>query len=173
MVGSRRLGRFGALVLTCGLWAGAGPASAAASPFVQSSGPLSDLVPGVANPTDGASAQLYAVSADDASTTFVLFLSGLDPEAQGQTFGAHIHVGACKPGNGAAAGPHYNTGGPPSPTTEVWLDFTVLPGGYAFAVTTVPFVIPAGAAHSMVIHAEPTQASGAAGARMACLPVEF
>ena len=95
----------------------------------------------------------------------------------GTVYGAHIHVGPCVDGNGGAAGPHYNTGGIPDEETEVWLDFSVLPGGYGFASAHVDFVIDAGKAQSMVIHLEPTQdggaTPGAAGGRQACLPVNF
>ena len=173
--GTRRFG-WATMVATGALLLSTGPA-AAASPFIQAGGDLSDLATGTANATDEASADLYAI-AGGGTTTFVVLVSGLDPSSAGTTYGAHIHVGPCVVGNGAAAGPHYNaTGGTPSPETEVWLDFTVLPGGYGFAVTTVPFTIEPGAARSMVVHAEPTQAGGstpgAAGGRIACLPVEF
>lgn len=173
----RGVRRFGWLVAAAaaGLAVGSGPAGAA-STFVQARGALSDLAPSTANATDGASADLWAVAAGGGTTFFVLF-SGLDPAAADATFGVHIHVGPCVAGNGAAAGPHYNTGGTPSTDTEVWLDFTVLPSGYGFAVATVPFEIEPGTARSMVIHAQPTQdggpTPGAAGARQACLPVEF
>ncbi|MCA1693194.1 MAG: superoxide dismutase family protein [Actinobacteria bacterium] len=39
--------------------------------------------------------------------------------------------------------------------------------------TSVPFVIPHGAARSVVIHEQATQVGGGAGPRMACLPVSF
>jgi len=176
MVGSRyRSGWFGAAVTAGALVLGAGSASAA-SPFVESRGALVDLAPSAANATDGATADLFAIGGGG-STTFVLVISGLDPASAGTSFGAHIHKGTCEAGKGAAAGPHYNTGGTPSRDTEVWLDFTVLPGGYAVAVTTAPFTIEPGTARAMVVHAEPTQEGGAtpgaAGARMACRPVEF
>lgn len=168
----------GAVALTGGLLAGAGVGAAAADTpsLVRASGPLSDLAPSTANVTDGASADLWAVAGGGYST-FVVILTGLDPAAAGSTFGAHIHTGSCVAGNGAAAGPHYNTGGTPSTDTEVWLDFTVLPDGYGVGVAAVPFMIDSGKAHAMVIHAEPTQGGGgtpgAAGARIACLPVEL
>lgn len=173
--GTRRFGWVSAAVTAAALLLGAGPAGAA-SPFVQAGGDLSDLAPSTTNATDDASADLYAI-AGQGFTTFVLLVSGLDPASAGTTYGAHIHDGPCVPGNGAAAGPHYNIGGTPTPETEVWLDFEVLPGGLAFAVTTVPFTIEPGDAQSMVVHAEPTQAGGpnpgAAGGRIACLPVDF
>src|SRR2546423_9916665 len=129
----------------------AGAAPAGASNLVVSRGLLSDLAPAAANPTDGASAVVVAVPYGN--RTFVLFVvRGLDRAAEGTTFGAHVHTGPCVAGNGAAAGPHYNTGGPPSPTTEVWLDFTVSRSGHGVAITDVPFVVPTGGAKSVVIH---------------------
>jgi len=165
----------GALALGGALLGVTGPAAADPS-VVEAVGPLSNLAPGNANPTDGASAEVFAIN-DGSSTTVIFVVSGLDPSAEGQTFGAHVHQGTCVEGSGAAAGPHYNTGGTPSPVTEVWLDFVGLPGGWAVAQTTVPFTIPVGGAGAVVIHALPTQAGGAtpgaAGGRMACLPVAF
>jgi Cu/Zn superoxide dismutase len=176
MAGKKRtFGWLATVTATGALVLGAGTAGAA-SPFVQAQGALSDLAPATADATDGASGQFYAI-AGGGQTTFVLFVSGLNPASAGTTYGAHVHVGTCEAGNGAAAGPHYNTGGTPSTTTEVWLDFKVLPGGYGFAVTTTPFVIEPGTARAVVIHAQPTQAGGAtpgaAGGRIACLPVAF
>ncbi|HUR23316.1 MAG TPA: hypothetical protein VMZ73_05530 [Acidimicrobiales bacterium] len=172
---TRPFGWLATAALAAGLAVGTGPAGAATT-FVQSHGDLVDFQPSAGNATDGATASLWAVSSGG-GTTFWVFIQGLDPEAADTTYGAHIHVGPCVAGNGAAAGPHYNAGGTPSPETEVWLDFTVLPGGYGYAATTVPFDIQPGAARSMVIHAEPTQEGGAtpgaAGARQACLPVSF
>ena len=68
---------------------------------------------------------------------------------------------------------HYNIGAAPSPESEIWLDFTVRPGGVAVSHTTVPWTIPAGGAMSVVIHQHATDSTGAAGGRMACLPVQF
>jgi Cu/Zn superoxide dismutase len=144
-----------------------------ARPYVQSIGSLVDLQPSTPNPTDGAQAQFYAFTVGD-QTTAILVVRGLS-DSVGQTFGAHVHVGPCVAGMGTLAGPHYRSPAtaPASPTTEVWLDFTVLPGGIAVSRTTVPFSIPAGAAQAVVIHAAPTASDGSAGARMACLPVAF
>ena len=176
MRGTRRFGWMATAALAAGLAVGSGPAGAATT-FVQSHGDLVDLQPAVSNATDGATASLWAVSAAG-GTTFWVFIQDLNPAAAGTTYGAHIHVGPCVAGNGAAAGPHYNSdGGVPTTENEVWLDFTVLPGGYGYATATVPFDIEPGDARSMVIHAEPTQdgglTPGAAGARQACLPVDF
>jgi Cu/Zn superoxide dismutase len=175
MRGTRRWAWLSTAVAAAGLVVGMAPAGADAS-YVAAKGDLVDLAPSTANATDGANADVWAVE-EDGSTTFYVLFRDLDPDAEGTTFGAHIHVGPCVAGNGGAAGGHYNTGGTPSPTTEVWLDFTVLSGGVGYAITTVPFVIPSGAAHSMVVHVEATQADGAtpgaAGSRQACLPIDF
>lgn len=161
-------------VTALALTLGAGPALAGPS-VVRSAGALRDLS-SAPNPTDGAHGRLVAVAPGDGTTYLVFVVTGLDPEAAGSTLGAHVHVGPCVAGNGAAAGPHYNTGagGPPSPENEVWLDFTILPGGVAYAYAVAPFQIAPGDAQSVVIHALPTEdGTGLAGARLACLPVKF
>lgn len=171
MRGVRRFAWLAATAAVLGLGLGSG-AVGAATTYVNASGELSDLQVGTANATDGATARVWAISNGTKTTVWVVF-EDLDPAAAGTRFGAHIHVGPCVEGIGSAAGPHYNAGGPPSPSTEVWLDFTVRAGGFGSATTTVPFVIPPGGAQSLVVHVAPTAPSGAAGARQACLPVEF
>ena len=174
MRGTRRFGWLSAAAVAAGLAIGVGPA-AAATTYIETGGYLQDLQPATTNATDGAWADLWVHQAGGHST-YWLFLSGLSAPA-GTKYGVHVHVGSCVAGNGAAAGPHYNTGGTPTDSNEVWLDFTVVGGGYGFASTNVPFVIEPGAAKSIVVHAEPTQdggaTPGAAGARQACLPVQF
>jgi hypothetical protein len=172
----RRLGVLGlsafiAASLAAGAAAGATTTNAPQT-ALRTAGPLRDLQPAVADPTDGAYAQV-AANTSGTSTTVYLVVYGLQAAAAGQVHGAHVHTGPCVAGNGAIAGPHYNAGGAASPTTEVWLDFTIQPNGSAYATTTVPFVIPPGAAMSVVVHAAPTATGGAAGARIACLPVAF
>ena len=140
-------------------------------------GPLQDLQVATSQPTDGATAQVVARESDG-TTIVTLKVQALDHAAAGTMLGAHIHAGSCVAGNGAAAGPHYNAGGTPSPQTEVWLDFTIEANGTARSETTVPFVIPQGGAAALVIHAMatspgPTPAPGTAGARLACLPIQF
>lgn len=166
----------GALALAAAAMVGTGTMPAAAYGHVDTEDWLSDLQPDTTQPTDGAWARVIAIPLGD-STRFILIVGGLDPEAAGTTLGAHIHVGPCVEGNGAAAGPHYNTTGgttPADPEHEVWLDFRIRGGGFAVSRTTVPFVIESGDAQSLVIHAmETEEGTGAAGARWACLPVEF
>jgi Cu-Zn family superoxide dismutase len=151
-------------------------ALAGATPVdVRGGGELQDLQPATAQPTDGASAQVTATVAGGA-TTVTLKVEGLDHAAAGTVLGAHVHSGTCVAGNGAAAGPHYNsTGGTViSDETEVWLDFEVQANGQGHAEAHVPFVIPHGGASAVVIHAMHTNHdTGAAGPRWACLPVLF
>ena len=135
------------------------------------SGELEDLAPDEA-PTDRGWAVASATVTGD-RTVVVFNVKGLDRSAAGLMFGAHVQTGPCIAGDGAAAGGHYNAGGEASPETEVWLDFRVTRGGTGHATAVVPFAIAPGTAHSIVIHALPTDPSGAAGARLACIPLEF
>ena len=170
----RKLGWLAGLSAVATVLVGVSPAIAATS-FVSTAAPLSDLS-SASNATDGGYGRLYAVAPGDGNTYFVFVVTGLDPEAAGTTYGAHVHVGPCVPGNGAAALGHYNTGtgGDPSPENEVWLDFTVRPGGVGVAFATAPFEIEPGTAQSVVVHALPTEpGTGVAGGRIACLPVDF
>jgi hypothetical protein len=111
---------------------------------------------------------------DDASA--VLVVHGVDRRQAGRTFGAHLHNGPCRAGQGAAAGAHYNhTGTPPTAVNdqvEVWLDFAVNSGGNGQSVAHVPFV-PTPGQRSVVIHELPTSPDAKAGDRLACLPVEW
>lgn len=141
---------------------------------------LRDLHPSAVDPTDGARSKLKMSIDDDGEAEFRLVLKGIDPSAAGRRFGAHLHFGPCVAGDGAAALGHYNTdvvaGVSPtrtSPDTEVWLDFTVTRWGTAKVETSVPFAPRAGI-RSIVIHQDPTNDhTGAAGARLACLPVAW
>lgn len=144
-------------------------------------GELRDLQVTTEQPTDHATAQVVAIESNG-STIVRLKVQGLAHFAAGTELGAHIHVGSCEKGNGAAARRHYNssTTNPLTVTssTEVWLDFEIGSNGTASAEAHVPFVIPPGGAGALVIHAAgtstgPTPPAGSAGARWACLPVEF
>jgi hypothetical protein len=140
---------------------------------IESEGALQDFAPAAANPTDGAWAQFFAAQVDGSGTRAIFVVYGLDPSFAGTTLGAHVHSGPCVAGQPALAGPHYNTGGPADQDHEIWLDFRIRSTGIGVGRASVPFVIPEGGAHSVVIHAMATQPGGAAGARLACLPVEF
>ena len=166
------------LAIAVMLMLAAGAQPALAHDRVEYRGPLTDLSVGT-NPTDGAWARVRVVE-HKGQTTIRMRVSGLDRDAAGTTLGAHVHVGQCIQGNGTVAGPHYNTTGLPdtagrvvSDDTEVWLDFTLSGHGRGYSSVTVGFTIPTGEAASIVIHEMATDPSGAAGARLACLPVEF
>lgn len=145
-------------------------------PLVRAGGSLSDLQ-AAAGPFDGAYAVVQIVASAGGSHT-VLRVRGIHG-ADGQTFGAHLHAGPCVAGDGAAALGHYNTdviAGDPTPEisedTEVWLDFAV-DDGAGTATASVPF-IPLPGDRSVVIHALATDHhTGLAGARLACLPVQW
>ncbi len=134
--------------------------------------PLSDLQPATPGPVDGARAML-TITSGRSRTVVVLSVRGIDRAASGATFGAHLHSGPCVPGDGAAAGPHYNSSSPPvvDGAHEVWLDFRVTSHGDGYAKTVLPFT-PVHGARSVVIHEMATNHdTGAAGARLACFPV--
>ncbi len=149
----------------------ASPLPAWAGDRIGFKGDLADLSTS-ADPFDDARAAA-AAKVGEGHTSVRLKLRNIDRDYAGSTFGAHVHVGPCVENNGAAAGSHYNAGGGVSPETEVWLDFTVRSNGTARAKARVSFEIPPGAAMSIVIHESPTAPDGAAGARLACLPLEF
>jgi hypothetical protein len=141
-------------------------------------GALRDLQPASSSPLDGARAKLIFAE-HHGSSTFVLVVTGVGAAGVGHTYGAHLHTRACVAGDGAAAGPHYNQSTengvvPPivNDQTEVWLDVTVRPGGTGVAVTKVPFV-PSPGTRAIVLHEQHTDDHGTAGARLACLPVNW
>jgi Cu/Zn superoxide dismutase len=135
---------------------------------------LRDLAPAAPGPFDGARAKLTLDTSH--GTKAVLIVHGVDPSAAGRTFGAHLHVGPCVAGNGAAALGHYNHSGTTPLTvndqTEIWLDVRIDSEGNGRSVSTVDWA-PLAGAHSVVIHANPTAPDGTAGPRLACLPVEW
>ena len=134
--------------------------------------PLSDLQPSTTQALEGATATLR-MTLGQGRSAFVLKVRDIDRSAAGTTYGAHLHSGACVPGDGAAAGPHYNSATPPviDDDHEVWLDFTVTRGGTGRATAVVPFV-PVHGARSVVVHEKATDhGTGAAGGRLACIPV--
>lgn len=142
------------------------------------SGPLTNFNTAESAPFDSATAVLRVVETTH-GTNFLIQVAGIDPAAAGSEFGAHLHTGPCVKGNGAAAGPHYNSDQiagvtPPevNSTTEVWLNLKPNPAGKAVDEARVPFV-PKGGERSIVIHAAPTSPTGTAGARIACLPVSL
>ena len=154
------------------------PAQADCIDVIRSQGRLRDLAPTVSGPFDHARAT--GVIRSQRGRSVVTFrVRGIDRSARGETYGAHLHLGPCVAGEPAAALGHYNTdvieGRTPvrvNDRTEVWLDFTVQRKGKARSDAWVPFV-PQPGTRSIVIHAMPTDPSGAAGSRLACLPMEW
>ncbi len=154
------------------------PAQAGPPEVVRAQGNLRDLQLGKAGPFDHARARLVMVQRHGRSQV-ILKVQGIDRSVAGRDFGAHLHAGPCVTGNGAAAGPHYNSDTvagrvPPrvNATTEVWLDFTVTRAGTGFSITRIPFT-PLPGNRAVVIHEMPTDHHGAAGPRQACLPVSW
>jgi len=166
------------LVAASGVVALASTAVAAAV-VVRSSGEMRDYDTVAVGPFDHATARVQLVG-HGSGTTAVLHVRGIDPSVAGRTFGAHLHDGPCATGLPALASGHYNADAhaghlPPavSPATEVWLDFTVDDSGGGDSSAAVRFPVQPGA-RSVVVHAAPTNpVTGAAGARLACLPVEW
>ncbi|HET6666514.1 MAG TPA: hypothetical protein VFG98_04425 [Intrasporangium sp.] len=143
------------------------------------SDPLRDYDTTTAGPFDSATARLELVGHGD-GTTAVLHVRGVDPSVAGRTFGAHLHDGPCRTDASGASLGHYNhdvhSGLNPvkvSDATEVWLDFTVDTAGAGNSSSAVRFPLRSGE-RSVVVHANPTDRNtGAAGARLACLPAEW
>jgi Cu/Zn superoxide dismutase len=152
----------------------AGPATNAA-PAAVFRGDLVDLSATTADPFGDATA-LLVMAETGKGAVFHLRVRGVDLSAVGNEYGAHLHVGPCVEGDGAAAGPHYNASGVTPPVvndqTEVWLDFTVAADGTGAGDALVPFV-PEPGDRAVVIHAEATAPTGAAGPRLVCLPVQW
>jgi hypothetical protein len=148
-------------------------------------------------PFDKASVSLQVKKSGD-GTNFVLDVTGIDPAAAGDEFGAHLHTNAC---NDISGGPHYNheivaLGVPKgeeeiSRRTEVWFD--LVPGADGVAEdsivardsTTVKFVpvdpeVPNPLnpdemvqPMSIVLHSAATaNKTGLAGARGACFTLD-
>jgi Cu/Zn superoxide dismutase len=166
----------GAVALSLAL--SATPAAASGRDLVRAKGPLRDFATTAAGPFDHARGEAR-IERRGVGSRVTFRVRGIDRSVIGQDFGAHLHLGPCVTDNGAAALAHYNTDvidgrTPPvvDETTEVWLDFSVSRHGKGRAIARVPFV-PAAGQRSIVIHAQPTDSHGAAGARLACLPVEW
>ncbi|WP_370969421.1 superoxide dismutase [Amycolatopsis sp. cg9] len=136
-----------------------------------------DLVP------DGARAHVFGLSAAHAGTTTTLVVTGLLP---GHAYGAHAHAQPCG-ATGDAAGPHFQHVPDPvkpstdpayaNPRNEIWLDFTTDRLGTGFARSTVDWTFGARRPESVVVHETHTHTdpghAGTAGARLACLDVDF
>jgi Cu/Zn superoxide dismutase len=134
---------------------------------------------------DHASADLNVKVAPDA-TNFKLDFTGIESTKvdPATAVGAHLHTGVCKKQDALLAGPHYNhevvaLGVPvldaeSSPNTEVWFSLVPNTFGEATASTTVPFLpVDPDGKMSIVVHFATTDpATGLAGPRTACFPVD-
>ena len=175
-----KLTRTPAALATVALAAGAltaalGPVPAGAEPAdrtIRAAGPSVVHVPAYG----GTDANVHVVTTGSGTTVVTLHVAGLPEAVRGATLGAHVHTGACGPAP-LASGPHYADPAAPAGTPlhdrEIWLDSRVNGAGRASAVTVSDWLIPAGAARSVVVHALPTAANGAAGARLLCIDVPF
>ena len=142
-------------------------------------GYLTDLSPATDDVFDGAKASAVMIGMEG-SSFFRLQITGIDDNAEGNGYPAHLHKGPCVAGQGASALGNYNTqeeAGLPAPWpvnshTEVHLDFTVNSDGSARATANVPF-IPLPNKRSIVIHTDARSAAGSSPARLACLPLDI
>jgi Cu-Zn family superoxide dismutase len=172
----RRTALVAALTLAAGVVTLTAP-SGASGAAVSVAGPLT--VYAGPNAATGVSAAVHETVTGNGKTIVTLHLSGFGPAAEGQTFGAHAHVNPCGSAVGDA-GPHYThpAAAPTLEDRELWLDFTVNPGGEAHAKATrdwtiVPTTPAPYGARSVIIHALPTNPLGVAGTRLACIDVPF
>jgi superoxide dismutase, Cu-Zn family len=132
----------------------------------------------------GSTARVTAVYNAAGSSIIVLQVRGLAPNT---AYGAHAHANACG-ATGSAAGPHYQHVQDPhqpssdpayaNPQNEIWLDFETDSEGNGTGTAKVDWQFsPDRRPGSVIIHAEQTHTgptdSGTAGARLACLTVNF
>jgi len=167
-------------VAGCGLILGGTQAAIGQPPNIVwgESGDLTDLLPSDEGPLDGAS---YAVriNESDEGTSFRLRITDIDPLAEGEHFGAHLHVGQCAV---AADGTnstsiHYKADGNPASTdNEVWFDLEPDEEGVANDETWVSFrpndtdIDPTPDVMSIVIHVHEADVL-LDNPKQACLPV--
>jgi Cu-Zn family superoxide dismutase len=132
---------------------------------------------------EGAAAAVAYLPAGEGRANVQLRVSGLVPNRK---YGAHVHTNRCGP-KPEDAGPHYQHQKDPvtpatnpkyaNPRNEVWLDFTTDARGNGFAQTTQDWKFGDRHPHSVVIHTEHTHTepghAGTAGARLACINVDF
>lgn len=119
----------------------------------------------------------------EGKTTVHLHVEGLLPN---HMYGAHVHQKPCGP-TGADAGPHFQNVVDPvqpsvdpayaNPENEIWLDPMTDEDGDSFTSSTVDWQFTDRHAGSVVIHADHTHTdpgqAGTAGARLACINVNF
>ncbi|WP_248958060.1 superoxide dismutase family protein [Sphaerisporangium perillae] len=133
-------------------------------------------------PTDAAAAVAYVPAAGGGGSV-QLRAQGLLPN---RAYGAHVHTKSCG-AKGDDAGPHYqHVQDPVTPSTnpkyanprnEVWLDFTTDARGNGFSRSALEHGFGDRHPRSVIIHTEHTHTdqghAGQAGARLACINVDF
>ena len=126
-------------------------------------------------PFADATAVVQVTPRGNGSALVMLQVKNVDAAA-GRTFGAHVHTSPC----GAVAtdaGGHYQHAGLsttlPLVDREVWLDVTIDDEGNGVAVAIRPWTVASTASRSVIIHADPTNATtGVAGPRLACIDID-
>src|SRR5437867_4218082 len=161
---------------------GVAVASGEGAKVVRSSGDLTvyanPYANGTANPISGGEASVHSVTTPSGKTIVTLHVSGLPAN---RSFGSHVHKLGC---NDNKAGGHYQNvpAVPPTsvndpsvanPENEVWLDFTTNAAGNGEGHAEVDFAFRPDGANAVVIHDHGTEAGGIAGAKLACLDVNF
>ena len=161
----------------CALIFGATQSAGGAASVVRQtfSGELTDYNTATTDgPFDSAEALVKVTETPD-GTYFWIRVKGIDLEAAGDDFGAHLHTGPCLENQPSSALGHYNdTGGEANRETEVWFD--LVPDEYGVAVdqTLVSFVPDDpdnDGVMSIVIHAEDAATPGPLSPRLACIPL--
>jgi len=161
---------------------GAAIASAEGAKVVRSSGDLTVYANpygnGTDNPISGGAASVHSVTTPSGKTIVTLHVSGLPAD---RSFGSHVHKLACS--NNKAGGHYQNVPAVPpvsvndpsvaNPDNEVWLDFTTNAAGNGEAHAEVDFAFRADGANAVIIHDHHTESGGVAGAKLACLNVNF
>ncbi|TLW93171.1 superoxide dismutase family protein [Saccharomonospora piscinae] len=131
----------------------------------------------------GGVAGVSSLTSPARGTVTELTVRGLLPDRQ---YGAHVHVNPCG-ATGEAAGPHYqHVPDPEQPSTdpayanpenEIWLDLTTDSEGAGKSRSEVAWTFGERKPASVVIHERHTATgegeAGAAGARLACVDVDF
>lgn len=149
---------------------GAAGVALAAGGSARSSGP--EYASGIGNPFADASAVVHVVHTGNGRTHVTLHVRGVDAQP-GRIFGAHVHQLPCGT-SGAQAGPHYAHEGATGSLEqrEVWLDFAINAAGAGDAEAKRPWPLDESSPRSVIIHAQPTDGAGAAGARLACIDLD-
>src|SRR5215213_6178735 len=110
----------------CALIFGATQSAGGAASVVRQtfSGELTDYNTTTTDGTFDSAEALVKITETPDGTYFWIRVKGIDLEAAGDDFGAHLHTGPCKADEPSLAAGHYNndTGGTASPETEVWFD---------------------------------------------------